>query len=98
MILANMMVCTLVLAATGGAPVRVDLNPDNGRGDVATPGRENWPFNPALPSRSIAGVTVALRSPSPLTVRWYKPLLAHGATLTSDGVAAAGSLEIVLSG
>ncbi len=31
-------------------------------------------------------------------VRWYKPLLVHGATLTSDGVAADGSLEIVLSG
>ncbi|WP_165072441.1 pectate lyase family protein [Paludisphaera rhizosphaerae] len=91
--------CALILAAAAGdASIRVDLNPDNGRGDVVTQGRENWPFNPTHPSREFAGVAVAFRSQSPLVVRWYKPLLAYGATQASDGVAASGSLEIVLTG
>ncbi len=85
-------------AAAEGGPLRVDLNPANGRADILTPGAENWAFDVASPSRNFDGVLVALRSPSPLVVRWYKPLLVHGATLTSDGVAADGSLEIVLSG
>lgn len=99
MIPACLTACALVLAAAAGrSPIRVDLNPDNGRSDVATPGRENWPFDPARPSREFRGTTVTLRSASPPAVRWYKPLLVHGATMTSDGVAAAGTLEIVLEG
>jgi hypothetical protein len=78
--------------------LRVDLNPDNGRGDVVTPKCENWPFDAKRPTRSFGTVEVALQSPSPLSVRWYKPLLVHGATLTSDGVVASGRLDIVLSG
>ena len=89
----------LVVAASGRcAPLRVDLNPDNRRADVRSPDRENWPFDPAKPSRTFGDVMVSLRSPSPLAVRWYKPLLVHGATLTSDGIAATGSLEIVIAG
>jgi hypothetical protein len=88
----------LVAGAGRAAPLRVDINPDNGRGDVVTTGAENWPFDPARPSRAFGGVTVTLRSPSPMAVRWHKPLLVHGATLTSDGVAARGSLEIVIAG
>ncbi len=82
----------------GRRSFRVDLNPANGRADILTPEAENWAFDVASPSKTFDGVTVSLRSPSPLMVRWYKPLLVHGATLTSDGVAADGSLEIVLSG
>jgi hypothetical protein len=81
-----------------GRPLRVDLNPANGRADVLTPGWETWAFEPASPSRSFGPVTVTLQSPSPLTVRWYKPLLVYGATMTSDGVAAAGTLEMVIDG
>jgi hypothetical protein len=88
----------LVVGTGRAAPLRVDLNPNNGRGDVITPRWENWPFDPARPSRTFAGVAVTLRSPSPMAVRWYKPLLVHGATLTSDGVAARESLEIVIVG
>jgi hypothetical protein len=47
---------------------------------------------------AFGGITMTLRSPSPMAVRWHKPLLVHGATLTSDGVAARGSLEIVIAG
>src|SRR5262245_9713293 len=100
MSLIHVMMCTIALTAAPdrGAPLRVDLHPAHGRGDVVTPRQENWPFDPARPSRAFAGVTVTLRSPSPLAVRWYKPLLVHGATLTSDGVAAAESLELVING
>lgn len=94
----TMMALGLAGAQGLAAPLRVDLNPDNRRGDVGSPWRENWPFDPARPSRLFAGLSVTLRSPSPMAVRWYKPLLVHGATLTSDGVVAQGKLEIVLTG
>ncbi len=93
-------VALLVVAAASRAetPLRVDLNPDNGRGDVLTRESENWPVSGQTPSRTFGGVTVTFRSSSPLAVRWYKPLLVFGATMTSDGIAADGSLEMVLSG
>ena len=80
------------------APLRVDLNPDNHRGDVVTPWAENWAFDPARPSRTFGGISVSLSSPSPMTVRWYKPLLVHGATFTSDGVVSQRRLEIAIAG
>lgn len=97
---SHVIISSLMLAVGVGAaaPLRVDLNPNNGRGDVLSPWRENWPFDPAKPSRTFGGLSVSLRSASPLVVRWYKPLLVHGATMTSDGVAAQGSLEIVIGG
>jgi hypothetical protein len=100
MTLIPVLACVLSLAppAERGAPLRVDLNPNNGRGDVITPGWENWAFDPASPSRAFGPVRVAFRSPSPLAVRWYKPLLVYGATMSSDGVAAADTLEMVITG
>src|SRR4051794_35277880 len=88
----------VVSAAEPGRPLRVDLNPPNGRGDIVTPEAENWAFVVDSPSRRFGDVSVALRSPSPLAVRWYKPLLVHGPTLTSDGVAADGRIDFILSG
>lgn len=79
-------------------PLRVDLNPDNGRADVRSVGWENWGFDPKKPARAFGPVTVAFRSGASLRVRWYKPLLVHGATLTSDGLAADGSLTMVITG
>lgn len=80
------------------SPLRVDLNPPNGRADVRTRGWENWAVQGPSPSRTFGALTVTLRSGSPLAVRWYKPLLVDGATLTSDGVAATDSLDVILTG
>lgn len=90
----------LTLAAGPDTPLRVDLNPANGRGDIRTRGWENWAVEGPRPSQRFdgLGVTLRSRSPSGLVVRWYKPLLVFGATMTADGVAADGELEIVLTG
>jgi len=79
-------------------PLRVDLNPANGRGDILTRGWDNWAVEGPSPSRNFGTLTVTLKASKPLAVRWYKPLLVQGATLTSDGVAATDSLEIVIDG
>jgi len=97
---AMSMLLTLTIAAATASetPLRVDLNPDNGRADIRTRDWENWAVAGATPERTFGNVHVFLRSTSPLVVRWHKPLLVFGATMTSDGVAAAGSLNLVLSG
>jgi hypothetical protein len=96
---AAMTLALLLPAAAGPAtPLRVDLNPANGRADVLTRGWENWAVEGPAPSRAFGALGVTLRSPSPVAVRWYKPLLVFGATMTSDGAAADGTLEMVISG
>lgn len=95
----SILLAVLAAAAAAEGPLRVDLNPDNGRSDIRTPEWENWPVKGGSASRKFGAVTVTLRSPSaPLAVRWYKPLLVFGATMTSDGLAAPGTLELVFTG
>jgi hypothetical protein len=84
--------------AGAGAPLKVDLNPPLGRADILTPEWENWSVEGAAPERAFGAVSVTLRSRAPLRGVWYKPTLADGSTMASDGVAAAGPIEIVLSG
>jgi hypothetical protein len=99
MILPGMLLGFLLPAADGPAgPLRVDLNPPNRRSDILTKGWENWALEGAQPSRTFGAIGVTLRSGSPLAVRWYKPLLVHGATMTADGIAAPGSLEMIVTG
>ncbi len=95
---AALLASIMTQVAPGPAPLRVDLNPDNGRSDIRTPGWANWGFDPKSPTQTFGPITVAFRSEAPIQVRWYKPLLVHGATLTSDGLAADGTLEMVLTG
>src|SRR5262252_5179268 len=90
----------LVPFATAGP--RVDLNQDNGRGDVLSPGWDNWriPDGPSA-SKKFGEVTVTLRAVgdnAKLTTGWWKPGFDYPARMASDGVIVAGKLEIVLSG
>src|SRR6476661_813562 len=80
---------------------RVDLNQDVGRGDVVSPGWENW----RVPARTTAsatfgGVTVTLRAGTNtrLATAWWKPGFDYPARMASDGVVVNGALEFVLSG
>ncbi len=47
-------------------------------GDILTRGWENWTVEGPSPSRTFGALTVTLKAPTPLEVRWYKPLLVHG--------------------
>jgi len=82
------MVCALVLAVGpetwGSVAHRLEPEQRARRRGHALARKTGRSTPPDPPGRS-RGVTVTLRSPSPLVVRWYKPLLVHGATITSDG-------------
>jgi hypothetical protein len=92
----------LLLTPLAAAGPRVDLNQDNGRGDVLAPGWENW----RVPEKESAtakfgGVTVTLRAVganAKLTTGWWKPGFDYPARMASDGVIVAGKLELVLGG
>jgi hypothetical protein len=85
------------LVSGPGKPLKVDLNPPLGRSDLLTPDWENWAVTDTEMERTFDGVTVALKSRAPLRGCWYKPNLL-GATMASDGMAAVGPLELVITG
>src|SRR5689334_23273506 len=88
------------LAAAAGP--RVDLNQDVARGDVVSPGWENWRVpEKAAASAQFGGVTVTLRAlgeGAKLGTGWWKPGFDYPARMASDGVVVAGKLELVVSG
>jgi hypothetical protein len=91
----------LIPLSTVAGP-RVDLNQDNGRGDVVSPGWDNWrvPEGPAARAK-FGDVTVTLRAVGAnarLTTGWWKPGFDYPARMASDGVIVHGTLELVLSG
>lgn len=96
------------LSAAIAGPLRVDLNPDNGRGDVLSPGIQNWPIAAGREvSRDFGPLTITLRRPgSPATgliAGWWKAGYDSGAVLASDGVTVAGNerdgqIEMVVRG
>jgi hypothetical protein len=90
----------------GAAPLKVDLNPDNGRHDVQTPRWENWAVKEGAQAvHTFGALTFTLRplgSPT-LGTDWWKLGYDTGATLGSDGVFAknakkGGGLELVMHG
>ncbi|MBB6050783.1 pectate lyase family protein [Armatimonas rosea] len=81
--------------------LRVDLNSDGARGDVRTPGWENWaPKAGTSATQTFGKLTVTLRAQDGFSVGWWKAGYDTGATLTSDGVMVkgAGKLELAFSG
>jgi hypothetical protein len=88
-----------LLASTVGpaaqGPMPVDLTPPMAGPICAHRYPENWNFDPKTAARAFGVITLAFRSKSRLQVRWHKPFLVNGATLTSDGLAADGVLENV---
>lgn len=94
--------CLIVTPPVGAAGIRVDLNQDIDRGDVRSPGWENWRV-PEAPSATatFAGVTVTLRATGPdgkLSTGWWKPGFDYPARMASDGVVIPGKLELVIGG
>ncbi len=91
-----------LLAPVAHAGPRVDLNQDNGRGDVLTPGWISWRVQEKeSASLKFGDVTATLRAVGPnakLTTAWWKPGFDYPARMASDGVVVAGKLELVLSG
>lgn len=91
----------LALVPIAAAGPRVDLNQDVPRGDVISPGWDNWRVTEgASASAKFGGVTVTLRAvgAAKLTTGWWKPGFDYPARMASDGVVVNGRLEIVLSG
>jgi hypothetical protein len=86
-----------VLALNGNSKhgIVVDLNPDNGRSDVRTALAVNWPVKPGVSSvlafeQLRAEISCTHMSVGGLQWGWWKAGYDHGATLSSDGVAAQG--------
>lgn len=82
--------------------IRVDLNQDNGRGDVLAPGWEQWrvPEKDSSTAR-FGSITLTLRSAGPatrLSTAWWKPGFDYPARMASDGVVVKGTLELILHG
>jgi hypothetical protein len=94
--------CLLVPAVAFAGP-RVDISPDNGRGDVLAPGWQHWRVAEkpaATASARFGNITVTLKAvgnDATLTTGWWKAGFDHPARMASDGVIAPG-LELVLSG
>jgi hypothetical protein len=97
-----------VPAAAQAGPIRVDINPDNGRRDMQTPGWHNWAIkdSPSV-STTVDGVKVTIRKAggagTGLAVGWWKGGLDYGVTMANDGVSVkdgdqGGQFELVLSG
>lgn len=91
-----------IVSSLYAAGPRVDLNQDNGRGDVLSPGWDNWrvPEKDAA-TANFGDIKVSLRAVGPnarLATGWWKPGFDYPARLVSDGVSVAGKLELTLSG
>jgi len=108
--LAWMSTTLLILAwnQAAAAETRVDLNIDQGRKDILTPGWENWAWKGGRSGTARFGeVSVTLRALGGLSLEgvWYKGLLDYGATMAADGIStrnesdpADGTIELVIEG
>lgn len=93
-------------AALAAEPVRVDISPDNGRRDHLTPEWHNWLVVPEREvGTTIDGIKFSIRPSTGTDARliadWWKPGLAHDATMASDGVGIEGvnaGLTLTISG
>ena len=94
-------------AAASAAPLRVELNGDNGRNDVRTRGWSDWriPNGPAV-SGTFGDVRLTLRpvgDGAKLVADWWKRGFDFEATLASDGASlvpgdGGSALELVIEG
>jgi hypothetical protein len=105
--ISGFLLAGLISAAAAGAasPLRVDLNPDNGRKDVLTRGWEDWRVGDGAAATFKHGdTTVRFRAAAnggakQLGGAMWKGGYDTGATMTSDGlVARGGPVDMVISG
>jgi hypothetical protein len=94
--------CALGFAGVASAaPLRVDINPDNGRNDARTKDWQDWRVGGKQQAFKVDGVTVAFRpaGAKKISADMWKGGYDTGATLSSDGlVAQGGGVEMVISG
>jgi hypothetical protein len=98
-------ISSLTVTVAAAAPLRVELNGDNGRRDVLTRGWTDWrvPDGEAA-TTTIGDLTFRLRAVgdgSKLTAGWWTRGFDFGATLASDGIQVAGpgaAIELVIEG
>jgi len=89
----------LMLAPLAAAGPRVDLNQDTPRGDVVSPGWDNWRVPDAPTARAkFGGLTFTLRTVGKLGTAWWKPGFDYSARMASDGVVVPGRVELVIGG
>jgi len=99
---------TVTVLAAGGEALRVDISPDNGRGDVISSRYQNWRIDETDEANSTFGsLTITIRPAgapgSRLTTGWWKAGFDTGAVLVSDGVTVqggnhGGQIELVIRG
>ena len=88
-------------AARAALPLRVDINPDNGRSDARSKGWQDWRAGGKQETYKSDGVTVSFRAvgAKKISIDMWKGGYDSGATLASDGlVAQGGGVEMVVSG
>lgn len=79
---------------------RIDVNPDMPRGDILSPQWANWKVpDGASATVTFGGLTFTLKAPdAKLVGAWWKAGLDYPARMASDGVTAAGKLELHIRG
>ncbi|MGB7160758.1 MAG: hypothetical protein WBD40_22025 [Tepidisphaeraceae bacterium] len=90
-----------IAGAAHAAPLRIDINPNNGRNDVLTKGWDDWRFDGAKSTFKRGGVTLSVRTAGAKEVSgdMWKGGYDTGTTIASDGlVAQGGGVELVISG
>lgn len=101
-VLACLALClsTPLSSLLAAEPLRIDLSAATGRRDAETFAWSEWEINEAgESSKEFAGTNVALRSNAgQLSGFLWKPGLATGATLASDGVKSLNPIEVVIEG
>ncbi|HEV2292730.1 MAG TPA: hypothetical protein VGR35_02680 [Tepidisphaeraceae bacterium] len=105
LLLASSLLGPTLAAGAWPSPLRVDINPDNGRKDVLTKGWDDWRVGEgASKPLRLGNATVAFRIPRTggakrIEGAMWKGGYDTGATLASDGlVAHGGAVELVISG
>ncbi len=98
-------ISSLTVTVAAAAPLRVELNGDNGRRDVLTRGWTDWRVPDGVAATTTIGdLTFRLRAVgdgSKLTAGWWTRGFDFGATLASDGIQVAGpgaAIELVIEG
>lgn len=100
----TLLVASLTSLGVTAAPLRVELNGDNGRRDVVTRGWQDWRVaDGADAATMVGGLRLGLRAAgtdAKFAAGWWTRGFDFGATLASDGISVTGEdgLELVIEG
>lgn len=104
----SLLLAPALLTPATAAPLRVDINDSEGRGDMRSTGWENWRFDKGAPQgvslkQTFGGITASLAAADGGNIEFVgnKALIVHGVTVGADGALVTGSapvLELKLEG